>query len=343
MRIAIVNDQDLALEALRKVILTGSEHEICWVAHDGAEAVAQCARDVPDLVLMDLNMPVMDGVEATCRIMADNPCPILIVTSSIEVNAPMVFQAMGAGALDAIDTPILNGPDAGEGSDRLLGKIRMIGVLTAADRKQQASAPIAGEPGLASRKLVAIGASSGGPQALARVVGDLPGDIPAPVVIIQHVDRKFVQELAKWLSTQVSLPVYMAKTGQRPSNGNVYIACTNDHLVIDRKGCFAYTAEPRELPYRPSVDVFFNSLVENWRGNVLGVLLTGMGNDGAAGLLNLKNRGWYTLCQDKASSAVYGMPKAATELNAAREILSIKRMGEKIAHIISNGKSHGTD
>lgn len=341
MKIAIVNDLPLIRETLSRVVKSVPAYSVCWIAQNGAEAVEKCQQQVPDLILMDLVMPVLDGVEATRQIMAQTPCPILIVTSSVDTNAPLVFQAMGAGALDAINTPILDEPGSEGGAEQLLTKIRMISVLTSATPATDMLARKDGPHEQLSQQLIAIGASSGGPQALARLLSVLPEDLAAPVVIVQHVDRKFVQELAHWLSTQTQVPVYLARSGGRPSNGNVYIACTNDHLVLDDKGRFAYTAEPRDMPYRPSVDVFFNSLVANWQGSVIGVLLTGMGSDGAVGLLNVKNRGWHTIVQDKVGCAVYGMPKAAAELGAAQEVIPIANMGEHISRLVRSSKKNG--
>jgi len=335
MKIGIANDLPLVLEALRQTLTRDGLHEVVWMARDGEEAVRRCAVQTPDLILMDLLMPTMDGAEAIRRIMAHTPCPILVVTSSIDNNAPMVFEAMGAGALDAIDTPIVDGSSVDSGVDLLLDKITMIGRLTS--KSLTLPKPSAVTPGTGSslhQGLVVIGASSGGPQALADILGRLGEDFAAPIVIIQHVDRKFVSALAKWLSTMTKLPINLARHGTPPQAGNVYLACTNDHLVINFEGCFSYTKYPGDLVYRPSVDVFFNSIVEYWRGPVIGVLLTGMGNDGAEGLLNLRQHGWHTITQDKQSSAVFGMPKAAASLQAATEILPLADIGPRLERLL---------
>lgn len=181
------------------------------------------------------------------------------------------------------------------------------------------------------RTLVAIGASAGGPAALAAVLGGLSEDFPAAVVVIQHVDQQFSAGLAEWLGQHCRLPVRLARDGETPAAGCVLVAGTNDHLVMTAGGRLAYTAEPRAAVYRPSVDVFFESLVRHWGGNVIGVLLTGMGRDGARGLRALREGGHYTIAQDQASSAVYGMPKAAASLDAAVEILPLDGIAPRLA------------
>lgn len=170
--------------------------------------------------------------------------------------------------------------------------------------------------------LIAIGSSTGGPKALATILSKLSKDLIAAVVIIQHVDEKFAEELAIWLGKHTPLPVSIAVQDEFPKAGKIYLAGTNDHLVLDRSGRFKYVVEPKDYPYRPSVDTFFRSIGENRIGADTAVLLTGMGRDGAEGLLELKKLGWLTYVQDEASSIVFGMPKAAIELNAATKILN---------------------
>ncbi len=335
MRIAIVNDMQMAIEALRRGIRTYSDHQIAWVAWNGEEAVQCCKDDPPDLILMDLIMPLMNGVEATRRIMAENPCPILIVTNSVNTNAALVFEAMGAGALDAIKTPILEGQGlkAGEGFDGLLSKINTIYKLTKNNAKKVVAAPAEKRVNTSSVThcpLVAIGSSSGGPLALASVLSVLPVNFPAAIVIVQHVDQHFAKQLMLWLAEQSALPFALAKEGEVPQAGTVLVAGTNDHLAIGSNGKLLYTPNPREYVYRPSVDVFFESVAKHWHNRVIGVLLTGMGRDGAAGLLKLRQMGYHTIAQDKASSAVYGMPKAAADLDAAVEVLSISDIAGKL-------------
>jgi two-component system response regulator WspF len=333
MRIAIVNDLPLAVEALKRAVALKAGHQVAWIARDGAEAVELCAKDTPDLVLMDLLMPGMDGVEATRRIMAGSPCAILVVTVSVGANAWRVFEAMGHGALDAVDTPALGTGDPRESAAPLLAKIDIIARLIV-DRSGGTQNPFA-SPGVTPRaarqnRLLAIGASAGGPAAVAKVLSGLPKNFPAAVVVVQHVDEQFAAGMAEWLSRDATLPVRVAVEGERPVPGTVLLAGTNDHLTLRPGEVLGYTPRPREYVYRPSVDVFFQSITRYWTGEAVGVLLTGMGRDGAVGLKALRNQGHYTIAQDQASCAVYGMPKAAATLHAAVDILPLDRIAAKV-------------
>jgi two-component system, chemotaxis family, response regulator WspF len=309
MRIAIANDSRAAAEALRRVI-SGSDHVLAWTAHDGEDAVRRCMDDTPDLLLMDLNMPRLDGVEATREIMRRAPCAILVVTARPQDNVSQVFRALGAGALDVTATPVLLGQPGGGG---LLDKIRTIGKLIGKPGRAMASAA-ATSP---LRHLVAIGASTGGPLALAATLAGWQAPDDVAVVIVQHIDAAFADQLVQWLGSQLAMPVRAAAHGASLAGGTVLVARTNDHLRLTRELQLRYDGEPRDLVYRPSIDVFFDSVAQHWAGGATGILLTGMGRDGAAGLLAMRNAAKQTIAQDEASCAVYGMPRAAAELSAA--------------------------
>lgn len=332
MRIAIVNDMRMALEILKRIIR--QSHEIAWTALNGREAVEKCRDDTPDLILMDLIMPVMDGVQATREIMERTPCAILVVTASVGANASKVYEAMSFGALDATNTPILNTAGNTEGRDSLLGKVNEIGMLLS--KSTSTPTPAVSRPGTRSgtktlrSPLLAIGSSTGGPQALAAILSKLPAGLPVTIVIIQHIDEQFAPGLADWLDTQSGVDVTLARAGQQPEPGTAYVAATNDHLILSPDFQFLYTDEPRELAYRPSVDAFFHSLAGLPADTVTGILLTGMGSDGADGLLALRRAGHHTIAQDENSCIVYGMPRAAAERDAATEILPLPRIADSI-------------
>ncbi len=325
MKIAIVNDLLMAVEALRRVVRSRPDYTIAWVARDGAEAVKKCAEDRPDMILMDLIMPVMNGVEATKRIMLNSPCHILVVTATVDGNISLVFDAMGYGALDAVNTPVLGTDGQMNGAQALLRKIEIIGHLIA---RPAPMSPAVFEFGSLPAEhgrlpLVVLGASTGGPAALADILSGLPAVVNAAIVIIQHIDKEFSQELALWLGTQCLLNVKVATPGCRPESGTVWLAGTNDHVVLTKQGTLEYMIEPVECFYRPSVDVFFKSVAAHWSPPGVAVLLTGMGRDGGEGLLSMRRCGWHTIAQNAATSIVYGMPRAAAELNAAEKILPL--------------------
>lgn len=323
MRIAIVNDLTLAVEALRRAIVIVPGHSIAWIARDGREAVERCLFDRPDLILMDLIMPIMDGVEATRRIMAETPCAILVVTASVRKNASKVFEAMGHGALDAVSTPsfgLKSGPDWGA---PLLQKIATIGRLLEKSTYPPAPThqPSTFNTGIACPPIIALGASTGGPAICADILSQLRPNLGAAVIIVQHIDAHFSAGLAHWLGEHTSLPVSLAEPGETPRINHVHVARGDEHLRLDERARFTCSAEPRERFYRPSIDLFFESLAALPHGSVLGVLLTGMGRDGAEGLHQLFLQGHRTLVQEPTTCLVDSMPSAAIALGAARQIL----------------------
>ncbi|HEY0588163.1 MAG TPA: chemotaxis-specific protein-glutamate methyltransferase CheB [Pseudoduganella sp.] len=330
MRIGIANDVPMAAEALRRVVASTQEHQVAWIARTGLEAVQKCAADRPDLVLMDLNMPELDGVEATRRIMEESPCAILVVTGRPQDNVNQVFRALGAGALDVTATPVLQGKEGGDAE--LLHKIKTMDKLIRHSGGNQSMPPrrhaAAQEPrDMALDTLVAIGASTGGPLAVARILAGWTPPANCAVVVVQHIDENFADHFAKWLSEQLAVPVRAIENRTPLQGGIVMVAKSNDHLVLDEKYQLGYDANPKDYAYRPSVDVFFNCVAQHWKGDAVGVLLTGMGRDGAEGMQALRRAGKHTIAQDQASCAVYGMPRAAIELDAAQTILPLDKIG----------------
>ena len=340
MRIGIVNDVKMTVEFLKLIVEETGFHKVAWVAVNGAEAVDKCAVDTPDLILMDLVMPVMDGVKATQLIMKNSPCAILIVTASVGANAPKVFEAMGFGALDVVKTPsIMQKGEEYHGAE-LKKKIDIIG--------KYLGMPLSGdEIETPTRKfsrnkvppLLVIGASTGGPMALAKVLAKLPEACPYAIVIIQHVDEQFAEGLAQWLGKQISVKVSLAKDGMGPMAGHVFIAGKDKHLVMTDNLTLHYQDAPLDIPYRPSVDVFFQSVAGCWPEECMALLLTGMGSDGARGMKMLHDKGWHTIAQNQASCVVFGMPKSAIELGGATEVLSLEDISLSVLRFMK--KFHG--
>jgi two-component system response regulator WspF len=323
MLIGIVNDLELACASIRKALAASPKHHVAWEARNGEEAVALCARETPDVVLMDLFMPVMDGVEATRRIMTTSPCTVLVVTADVAAHAARVFEAMGAGAIDAVNTPA----DTRNSGAPLIEKLDQIQSI------------LRDEPPVRKRgDLIAIGASAGGPAALAQLLGALPSGFPAAVAVIQHVDVSFAAGLVSWLGQQCPLPVRLMAGGEVLKAGTVGVAGGPGHLVLRPEGLVAYTMEPESF-YTPSVDVFFDSARQHWRGAITGVLLTGMGRDGAAGLKRLREARHHTIAQSREGCAVYGMPRAAAQIDAAVQILPLNDIAPALIRQCGRGRT----
>lgn len=342
MRVAIVNDLRIATEALRRLLASEPGCTLAWTAANGAVAVERCREDRPDLVLMDLVMPVMDGVEATRRIMHATPCPILVVTATVDGNLGRVYDALGAGALDAVNCPTL-GTDGGlEGGEPVLRKIRVLrrmsGVVAPPTPRASAPSPCPAEfdavdpaeARAAGAPPVLVGCSTGGPEALGVVLRGLSKGFAAPIVVVQHLDPEFVPGLVEWLGRTTGRRVGVVVPGGAPEDGTVLVACTGDHLVFARDGTLHYRAEPADDPYRPSVDAFFASAATAAVPVGVAVVLTGMGRDGAAGLLSLRRAGWRTFAQDAATSVVYGMPRAAKEAGGVQRVVALPEIGVSI-------------
>ncbi|QXP88401.1 chemotaxis response regulator protein-glutamate methylesterase [Methylococcus capsulatus] len=339
MRIAIVNADRQAIEILRGVIEGEAGLDVCWTARDGKEAVARCAADRPDLILMAMHLPAMDGVEATRHIMGTMPCPILVVTATIAGAFSRVYEAMAAGALDAVETPRRVG-DGEEiaGAGELLRKIATLGALMAAPL-QGASA---GKP--APRSLhpshggavpvVAIGSSTGGPHALGVVLSGLPADFPAAVLVVQHLDVRFADNLAHWLSRQTPLDIRLLERPERIRSATVYLAAREAHMVLDGRMRLHYVEAGDGTNHCPSVDRLFESLAILPELTGCGVLLTGMGRDGAAGLLAMRRAGLMTVAQDEDTSVIWGMPGAAVRQQAASAVLPLDRIAPAVVRYI---------
>ena len=340
MRVAIVNDSKMAAEILRRILAELQDFTLAWTAYSGEEAILLCAKDRPDIILMDLVMPGIDGAETTRRIMQSTPCVILVVTATTVGNRDMVFEAMGHGALDAVNTPVLGPGQDMQGAVALVQKLRTVSRLVDAHRgghrKHGAAHTKQEVEDTSGFPLVAIGASTGGPQALAAILRALPPRFAAAVLVVQHVDEQFTPGLASWLRHHCALPVAIARDGDQLSAGGVWIAGGSDNLVYDH-GHVRYAPPPEDAIHRPSIDALFFSLAQPHRAPRIGVLLTGMGRDGAAGLMALRKSGALTIAQDEASSVVYGMPKAAADMDAAAEILALTAIAPRICDAIAHG------
>jgi two-component system, chemotaxis family, response regulator WspF len=322
MKIGIVHHLNEQRERLRDVIHELSDHLVVWTTNYGQHAVELAGKEKPDLILLDIQVADLDGIQVTKDLMTNTDSPILLVTHDIGKNSSLIFEAMSHGALDVAVVPEI-GKDKEYSS--LIQKIRQMSMLfepekiarSKAEFKELKTAPGKGAP------IIAIGASTGGPLAVASIISSFPSNLNAPVVIIQHVDDKFITGIVDWLAKRSHLPVQLIERETEPKPGVVYVSGSTWHLRVTPDGRLAYTSQPDYTPYRPSIDIFFESLAKYWPNPSIAVLLTGMGSDGAKGLKTLKNQGWYTIAEDEETCAVYGMPKAAAELGAACDVLKL--------------------
>jgi two-component system response regulator WspF len=337
MKVAIVNDSRMAAEILRRILSDLPDFTLLWTAYSGEEAIKLAEAARPDILLMDLVMPGIDGAETTRRIMQSTPCVVLVVTATTVGNRDKVFEAMGYGALDAVNTPVLGPGEDMRGAEPLIQKLRTVARLVGSHHHGKAKLALHGKPHAQDTQafpVVALGASTGGPQALAEIVSHLPAHFPGSVIVVQHVDAQFTPGLAAWLQHHSKLPVVLAKEGELLRPGHVWIAATAEHLVY-ADGVAHYTATPHNAAHSPSVDVLFSSLAQPHQAPRVGVLLTGMGRDGAEGLRAMRRAGALTITQDAVTSIVYGMPRAAVELKAAVEILPLGAIGPRILNYLA--------
>jgi len=339
MLVAVAHHDVPTREALKKILMSQAGCRIAWSAADSPEVVRQCRVEKPDLLLLDLALSssgslTIRDVMKTCK------CAILLLTDSMESNAAMVFEAMGHGVLDAVKV-FREKTGEMQGEKELVKKLSTIGKLIGTPEPQVTKDSPTARTRDSLPPLIAIGASTGGPKALSVILSALPADPGAAIVIVQHLDEQFSAGLAEWLSGQCALKVVVAREGDRPRRDAALIASTNDHLILGKDLALHYTGDPRNYPYRPSVDEFFGSLEKHWPRRDAAVLLTGMGRDGGAGMAVLRKAGWHTIAQDEKTSVVYGMPAAAIELGGAAEILPLDAIAPAVMKLLKGNASKG--
>ncbi len=334
MNVAIVH-QNENISILLDHILIDCGYQVAWHCDNTSDVLQRCQDTHPDLILIQNQLDGANCSNLIKNIMQQAATTVIVVTESIDDNPASIFEAMSAGALDAIVEPH---SDNAELIHELRKKIQNIYSLqTGLAPKSQPVKQIQKHESHNKTPLIAIGVSTGGPEALLKILSALPATLAASIVIIQHLDMQFSEGMAAWLNKQIPMEVKLAEAGQTPQPSTVYLAATNDHLLLNAEHYFEYTIEPSHYPYRPSVDIFFESILKHWSDNILAILLTGMGRDGANGLLSLHQHGIKTIAQDEASCAVFGMPKAAIENNAVDEICHIDDISKKIIEYTQKG------
>lgn len=337
IRILLVEDSPVALTILKRILEGATDIEVVGTAQTGLEALPLVHRMQPDVICTDFHMPEMDGLEFTTQVMTQHPCPILVVSESVqEEDTQRIFQLLEAGAVDILPKPRAGlDPDSTLLKQSLINKVKVLSgvrvfkksrspAFAASLEHRSADADTSDVLVPCRPKMLTVGASTGGPMALQKFLAYLPADFTLPIVCIQHISLGFLPGLIDWLATQCKLSVQVAQAGTRPEPGNVYFPPEQRHLEIDAHGRFQYVNGHSTENHCPSITTTFNSIARFYGPRAIGILLTGMGRDGAEGLQAICQMGGLTIAQDEASSVVFGMPQAAIALNAARRVLPIQ-------------------
>lgn len=338
VRVLIVDDSPSIRLLLTHMLQRDPRIEVIGVVDDGQAAVnfVEVGTPRPDVVLMDIHMPRLDGFEATRQIMETHPLPIVICTATADPQELAVaFRSMEAGAVACVEKPIGPGDaDFELRSENLRQTVRLMAEVKVVRRwakpraggRPLVAVSAAPEPRAALPRLVGIGASTGGPPVLQTILSALPRDFGSPILIVQHIARGFLPGMVEWLNQTTGLHVHIAAHGALPTPGHAYIAPDDFHLGVGTAGRLLLAREPPENGLRPSVSYLFRTLATNGGANAIGVLLTGMGKDGAVELKQMRDAGCFTIAQDRESSVVHGMPGEAIEIGAAVQILPADRI-----------------
>lgn len=339
IKVLLVDDSPIVLNILKRILEKSPEVLVIGSAKNGAEGLEQVNFLNPDVVCTDLMMPVMDGLEFTKKLMETNPKPILVISAALQgADETNVFQLLEAGALDVFPKPA-GGTDKEYDliRDKLVSKIRIIKSIPVYRKiKKNPGETTASHPVVASQikskiNLLAIGASTGGPNAILSILEKLPRDISVPILCVQHISDGFIDSLVGWLGQNTKLKVKIMQDGETPLPGTVYFPQNMKHMIIGPDGKLRVSNEPPFNGHCPSVNVMFKSVAKYSGDKALAVLLTGMGDDGATGLLTIKHTGGKTIGEAESSCVVYGMPKVAKEIGAVDIQLPVDKIA---AHIL---------
>ena len=341
--VLIVEDSPVVCEFLNHILGADTDIRVIGTVHDGEAALVAVQQHRPDVITMDIHMPKMGGLEATRRIMETVPTPIVIVSGSEDPNeVATTFDAMEAGALAVLRRPVgIGHPEHAATARELVQAVKLMSEVRVVRRwPRTASPPHPAQMGLvqasAQVRVVAIGASTGGPSALQTIFAGLPKDFPVPILLVQHMAVGFMRGFVAWLAQSSGLPVQVALHGERMLPGHIYVAPDVCQMKVAHGGTIVLTLDAAENGLRPSVSYLFRSVAEVYGGDAVAGLLTGMGRDGAEELRLLKEKGAVTFAQDKDSSVVHGMPGEAIKRDAAMLVLP----PEKIAAVLANLVNH---
>ncbi len=344
VKVLLVEDSPIALEILQRLLGSTPDIKVVGTARNGKQALDLIPGVNPDVICVDYFMARMDGLELTRQVMAKYPRPILVISNAVQsTDTDNIFRLLQAGAVDVFPKPATGLPSDYEKVKReLINKIKVLSgvrVYTKPLRERELPKPplllattLAQPPPtmvesirtLKSRyKVLAIGSSTGGPSALEKILWSLPANFPIPVICAQHISEGFLEGLVNWLDSRCPLTVKVAKIGEQPQPGFVYFASETQHLELDSQGRFTYASARSSRAFCPSINMLFKSIARFYGKTCTGVLLTGMGNDGAEGMKAIFDTGGLTIAQDERTSIIFGMPKEAIALGAARYVLPL--------------------
>ena len=345
----VVEDSPVVREFLTYILTSDPDIQVVGVAKNGVEALDQVEMLRPDVITMDIHMPIMDGFEVTRRIMETVPTPIVIVSGSTgAMEMASTFRALEAGALAVVlRPPGLNHCAFDESSKELILTVKLMSEVKVVRRFSHEKPAPATTPAIPAQgpktasgiQIIAIGASTGGPPVLKEILSGLSKDFTLPVLIVQHIASGFVEGFTEWLAGTSDFPVHIASHGEVPLPGHGYVAPDGFHLGVTSGPCIALSDDsPESNGLRPSVAYLFRSVAQVLGPRAVGVLLTGMGRDGAEEMKMMKDRGAVTIAQDEDSSVVYGMPGEAIRLDAAMYILSPKGIAAMLSALSGRAK-----
>ncbi|RMG86440.1 MAG: chemotaxis-specific protein-glutamate methyltransferase CheB [Chloroflexi bacterium] len=343
IRVLLADDSPTIRRHLATMINATPGMKVIGEARDGAEALALVQQLQPDVVSMDIRMPGMDGLQATRLIMEQHPTPVVVVSGVLTSEVELSFRAIQAGALAVVEKPPdRRSPAFEEKYRRLVTTLAAMSKVSLVARRiplaEQSTLPTTGLlRSLQIPEVVAIGASAGGPSALSRLLGALPAEFPLPIVVVQHMPPEFIYGLARWLDKSTSLGVCVAHDGQALEAGVVHLSPGDAHLTLARKDGelrAKLVMERGTYRYQPAVDMLFESVAQVCGGRSMGIVLTGMGDDGARGLKAIRDAGGHTLAQDRASSTVFGMPSAAIEAGAVQYVVSLTNIPSTLLKLV---------
>ena len=348
IRVLIVDDSPTSRALLSALLRSDARIEVTAEAADGYAALDFLSRDTVDVILVDINMPGIDGIETTRRIMEGFRIPTIVTSSFLRQNqAQKTFHAFDAGAVAVLEKPAGPGHATHRATaSRLVDTVvamSEVKVVRRRRRKGDEAAPrLRHRPSASSQtgctfEAVLVGASTGGPQVIQRILSALPADFPVPILVVQHISRDFVDEMARWLNRSSHLSVGVASEAGQAIPGRVYIAPDRRHMgIVPGQKVFLSDSEP-ENGSRPVVSFLFRSSLTSYPGRAVGILLTGMGSDGARELLNMKDAGSITIAQDQDSSLVFGMPGEAVKINGARYVLPPEQIAQVLLSLTKKG------